>query len=308
MAEPGRHLDSLRPSRFYMERVTLALLLSLLVHLAGYGGYQLGKKIPLLAWLYQHRAQLKQLAQQKNPPREEPLEFVTVENPSTEAPKNAKYYGAKNSVAANPNATIETQTPKITGHQKNVPKAQDVPKKDFSKLQPTPKPQQQQAQEQKAVQSGDLTLGKAQKEQQPRPRTIKEAMAQQHKTPGQAMQQNGGVRRMSVASLNVKATAFGAYDAELIDAVTQRWYDLLDKNRFAYDRQGKVIIRFTLHSDGRLTGLEIQEDTVDDHPKGIWAIVCQAALEQAAPFAPWPSDMQRMIGDNIRPVTFEFFY
>ena len=103
-------------------------------------------------------------------------------------------------------------------------------------------------------------------------------------------------------------TSFGKYDGALIDAVTQRWNDLLDKNGYSFDRAGKVVVVFRLHSDGRITDVNILEDTADDKPDGIWAIFCRLSIENAAPFAPWPSDYLHMQGSNYRDLRFQFDY
>jgi hypothetical protein len=130
-----------------------------------------------------------------------------------------------------------------------------------------------------------------------------------NRMPGQMMKQEGGVhRRLEISSLDVKATSFGAYDAALIDAVTQCWYNYIDEQHYALDRQGRVIVQFRLHSDGSVTDLKLVGDTVDDNVGGVWAYICQAAIEKAAPFASWPSDMLHQIGSNFREVRFTFYY
>jgi hypothetical protein len=40
----------------------------------------------------------------------------------------------------------------------------------------------------------------------------------------------------------------------------------------------------------------------------VLSYVCQAAIEQAAPFGKWPDDMRREIGANFREITFTFDY
>jgi TonB family protein len=102
----------------------------------------------------------------------------------------------------------------------------------------------------------------------------------------------------------VKATPFGAYDAAFIEAVTQRWYDLLDSRQFSMDRSGKVTLRFHLNYDGSITDMQVLENTVGD----VLDYVCQKAVTDPAPFASWPSDMRRIIGENYREITFTFYY
>ena len=89
-------------------------------------------------------AQLQQSQKKQNPVSEElPLEFVEVDPAAAvkEAPKDAKYYSSQNSKAANVEAKVETQAPKIDGNQTHVPKAENVVKPKAFPLQPsTPKP------------------------------------------------------------------------------------------------------------------------------------------------------------------------
>jgi len=138
-----------------------------------------------------------------------------------------------------------------------------------------------------------------------RPRTLRQALAQRDQTPGVQMQQEGGVPQHAfTSSLDAKATPFGEYDAAIIDAVSQRWYELLESRRFAQDRTGKVMLRFRLKSDGSVIEMQTVENTVGE----LLGYLCQESIEEAAPFAKWPPDMVRMIGSNYREVTFTFYY
>lgn len=312
MAGIGKNFDSLRPSRFEGERLALALALSLAAHLLAWGGYEIGREFNFWQRLnYFHRA-----AKMIPPPQiaEEPLTFVTVEQPSTEAPQNTKYYSDKNSRAANPDANRDTDVPKINGRQTDVPKTEDEPRTQFSKLRPSPPAQQannSQQQPSPAIQPGDLTLTKLENllpqknnPEQERPRTIKQALAQQTRSPGVQMKQDGGVQRQSLSpALDVKATGFGDYDAALIEAIQQRWYDLLDSQQFALDRSGKVVLQFRLNYDGTITDMRVAQNTVGD----LLGYVCEKAVIDPAPFAKWRTDMRLKLGDS-RDIQFTFYY
>jgi len=118
------------------------------------------------------------------------------------------------------------------------------------------------------------------------------------------MKQEGGVRRrLDISSFDAKATLFGAYDQALIDAIQQRWTDLLDSRQFALDRTGRVVVQFTLNYDGRVSDVEIAETTVGD----TLAYVCRLAITDPAPYPKWSSEMRRQFGDT-RPVRFTFNY
>jgi outer membrane biosynthesis protein TonB len=314
MAETANRLESLRLNRRETGRLGLALALSLAAHLVAFGGYELSRQLHLFPSLHRLTSKLAFIP----PPaqnREQPMEFVMVEQPSTEAPQNAKYYSSQNSRAANPDASRDLNIPQLNGKQTDVPKTENVPKPDFNKLQPAPKPvNREPAQPAPAVvEPGDLTLGKPENSQQqqeqtpPRPRTIQEALAQMqsHRSPGVEMKENGGVnRRLETSLFDVKATPFGAYDQRFIEAVTQRWYDLLDSQQFALDRTGKVALRFHLNYDGTVTEMTVLQNTVGV----LLGHVCEDAIHDPAPYAAWPEDMRHLVGANYREITFTFYY
>src|SRR5438309_1052952 len=100
--------NSLRLGRAELKRLAWALGISLMIHGAGYGGYQAGKNI-FPKWADRIRSLASWLLP---PPRpkppvadpDPPLLFVDV-NPDTatpEPPKDAKFYSNRNSQAANP--------------------------------------------------------------------------------------------------------------------------------------------------------------------------------------------------------------
>ena len=330
---------SIRPERAEFSRLAWACAISLAFHLLVFGGYQLGQKYHVWehlhwpAWLQPPKF-ITELVKRLQPPpapppqpRELPLMFVTV-NPAVataEAPKNATTYSDKNSIAANPTADKVTETPKLEGKQTDIVKTENVPRQpEFTPLQPAaapPAPRPQEAQPEvkpkAAAPPGDLTMatpapaprkgeGEAQEAKPPRPRTIKEALAQlqPRQLPAEMLKQEGGVkRRNELASLDTKATPFGTYDAALVEAISQRWFGLLDEQNYASDSRGKVVLQFHLHYDGRVSDLNVAENTASE----ILCLICQKAVLDPAPYAAWPSDMRRMLGD-VRHIQFTFYY
>jgi outer membrane biosynthesis protein TonB len=323
---------SLRPGRFEYKRLGWALLISLAFHLLCFGGYEFTRTV-LPVWMQRVKflaALAHQLEKKKPNPApttatEPPLMFVEV-NPAVatpEPPKNAKYYSSQNSKAANADSQLDTDTPKITGQQEHVPKTEDAPRK-FTPLQPSPAPQKEVAKEEQQPEKakpkppvGDLAMAKPELNLRPdtgaaeqtRPRTLVEAkmrqqQQQKNQIAGQKMKQEGGVRRhLQISSFDAKATSFGEYDRQFIDAVQNRWNDLLDSQQFALNRTGKVVLHFRLNYDGRISDMEIAESTVGE----TLAYVCQLAVTDPAPYAKWPSDMRREVGDS-RNITFTFYY
>ncbi len=312
-------------------RLARALVASFLLHLLCFGIYYTGKKMDvwknlhLPPWSPKFLTQLATPANkttQKTIQQDLPLVFVQVSPAQsvTEAPKDAKFYSDKNSRAANREADQEKGVPKITGKQNRVIKTEEVAKEEFVPLQPTRPATAKATEEQEEIKAapkvapGDLQIAKANpvlkpdqgEAKQPRPRTIRDALARQGITqvPGQKMLQEGGVKRkLQLDSLDAKATPFGAYDNALIEAISDRWHRLLYDRDYATYSSGKVVLRFRLHYDGRISDMRVAENTAGE----VLGLICQKAVLDPAPYPFWPSDLRRMAGD-IRSLQFTFYY
>ena len=142
--------------------------------------------------------------------------------------------------------------------------------------------------------------------QHERPRTLAQAYAQKPMLAGQKMQQAGGVPRQGRISQNAIITGFGVYDAAFIAAVEERWYQLIDsyRDKGGVLRQGKAVLEFKLHFNGRITEMKTAERTVEE----LQSLMCERAVLDPAPFARWPDEMRQTIGADIREVKFTFFY
>jgi len=306
MALNGRRLESLRFNRFDNGRLAIALAISIAVHLAIFGSYELSRELARIPWM---RMLARKLVFPAPAPvaktTEQPLEFVMVQNPSPTAPDNAKYYSSQNSRAAD-STHRDSDIAEINGAQNNVPQTSQAPRPEFNKLQPTPQPEQ--AQPQPTTDPGDLTLAKleelhTQQQQQQRPRKL--AQVRPYQVPGTLMHQVGGAHEVSLQpTLDAKSTAFGAYDEAFIGAVTARWYQLLDNQQFAYDRTGSVTLSFHLNYDGSITDMQVLQSSVGE----LLGTLCEDSINDPAPFAAWPEDMRRMVGANYREITFTFYY
>jgi len=312
MAGTANKLGSLRPSRMEGNRVLLALAISLLAHLLIFGGYVLTRDVPVLYRLLWMARQQRVLPQVQV--REEPLEFVTVQTPSTEAPEKAKYVSNKNSVAADLEGKNKSENPELTGHQTDVPQTVDIYHPQFSKSNEGADQHQadnaQANQQQKPSQNaGDLTLGKAdqtQQQEQPRPRTLKDAYAEMAKhLPSMTMKEEGGAQRHArIPSLSVKITGFGDYDERFADTVDQNWWHLLDSQKFSEDHTGKVVLLFRLNYDGTISEMRVAQSTVGD----LLAYVCEKAVLDGAPYEPWTDNMRLELGDHIDVIyTFSYY-
>jgi outer membrane biosynthesis protein TonB len=244
-----------------------------------------------------------------NPQADKITEIPKIDGKQTEV--------AKTETAPRPVFTPLQPTPAPQPPKETKPPPPEPPKQPPP---PTPEPvkePQPEAKPKPVYTPGDLTLAKpaptprpaegdAEEPKPSRPRTIREALARQsqNRLPGEKMKQEGGVNRQhELASLDTKATPFGAYDAALIEAIQQRWYDLLDERNYASDSRGKVVLQFILHYDGRVTDMNMTENTTGV----VLGLICQKAVLDPAPFAAWPSDMKSALG-NVRHIQFTFFY
>jgi hypothetical protein len=97
-----------------------------------------------------------------------------------------------------------------------------------------------------------------------------------------------------------RKSAFGLYDAAVVEAVQNRWYRLLEKHRIKSD--GKVVVGFRLHADGRATEVTIVYEELDEATSAL----CQRAILDTAPYPPMPQEVRRLLGKNYREVRFTF--
>jgi hypothetical protein len=315
-------MDSVR-TRWAQERQYLAvgLIASLTTHLAVIGLWFVLGTILLSA----NRATFEELLAERDRAEREarnepPMIFIEVlpDQASDEAPEEAEYYSAVSAKAANPEPAADTGTPKIDGTQDLVMRTVDVPRPQVETLQPAPpepapEPEPEDIEEIAEIRHpapepvGDLAITQPPPPEPESPRRRLTRLAQvRPESPllaGERMRQDGGVARRGRVAVDVKATPFGAYDAAIIRAIQQRWYDILDESTIV-TRSGKVVVEFRMHQDGRITDLKVVDQDVGE----LLALFCRRAISDPAPFAPWPSDMRRMVGRAYRDVRFTFYY
>lgn len=300
-----------------------SLIISLLIHVLSYELYRTGfltfrparaaatpKKKPMA------QAQPPQANDQQQP-RQIPMTFVEVDRTAAvEPPKDAKYYGAANAKATNPDASLDTTIPKVDGSQKEFVRLEPVkpqplqPSISPEELKAKPKPDpgnltkltpDQILKPNTGTSAKDGTGEKAVMTRE-RPRTLADARAQRNLV-GEPIKQEGGVKRPGKIAFDVKATSFGVYDALFIEAVQQRWYDLIDSTQSA-QRSGKVVLEFRLYYDGRIAEMQENGNEVGE----LLGLLCQRAVLDPAPFPRWPSDMRREISRDFREIKFTFYY
>jgi len=158
--------------RFATHPVSRALALSLALHLLLFGMVELSRylKIELPEWLKTVldlsrpvSAEKKAALSDREPPT---LTFVEVDPAQAmpEPPKDTKNYSKFNSLAANPDVSIDSEKPKIDGTQDKVPKVEDAlrptPPEPLTPLKPEPQPPKIEPASKPAQTPGDLALDK----------------------------------------------------------------------------------------------------------------------------------------------------
>lgn len=308
--------------RFATHPVSRALALSLALHLLLFGTLELTRYLKLQwpEWVktvldLSRQASLeKKATTDPDPPT---LTFVEVDptQAAPEPPKDTKNYSAFNSLAANPDVSIDSEKPKIDGTQDKVPKVEDAlrptPPQPLTPLKPEPEPPKPETVSKPDPPPGDLALAKppdkkpAEEEKPRRPRTLAEVRPTESLLLAKKMKEDGGVKRHGtiLPAFDARGTIVGSYDWALIAAVQQCWYNILDET-ISPTRPGKVTVAFRLHSDGYVTDVKILETNVGE----MQSLFCQRAIEKPAPFARWPEGMLREVGRNHRLLTFTFYY
>jgi len=284
-----------------------------------------------------HSTILRSLAQVQLPPQPAtPIYYVDV-NPALatpEPPTTPKFYSTMNSLAANPEIKVRAEQPQINGTQDKVvqtvaPGSRSVPLQpsppvekttepprtetketaaskampkpaytigDMAEAKPAPK-----TQEKKGTSDTDNGTDSATEPARARPRTLREARDQSG-APGARMRQTGGVNRLEAeSSVDAVRTVYGDYDRDFIDAVQERWFELLKGRQD--EVAGKVVLEFNLHPDGRVSDMKMQFSDVGE----LLSFICQQAVLDPALYKPWPAEMRRMISDP-RQIRFTFYY
>lgn len=191
---------------------------------------------------------------------------------------------------------------------------------------PQPAKATQEAREERGVAPGDTLLAKVdpkardltpqpaqapqsaqpeQAEQKPRYKRVADVRREKGMLVGERMKMDGNSPRVGIdSSLDVKASPLGDYNYRLVQAVQERWYQLLDERKFALERSGKAVIKFTLHADGTVSDVRTDRSTVGD----TLSFLCELSIMQPAPYGKWPSEVRRLIGRESLDVTFTFNY
>ena len=111
-------------------------------------------------------------------------------------------------------------------------------------------------------------------------------------------------RYLAIVEMPVSTTdgAIREYDRDLLAAIQQRWFTLLDL-RPDTPAKGKVVVEFQLYSNGSVAETRIAQSTVD---KAL-DLLCQKAVLDEAPFSPWPYAVRQALTNECRSITLTFY-
>jgi TonB family protein len=94
------------------------------------------------------------------------------------------------------------------------------------------------------------------------------------------------------------------YDKVMIKAIQVRWLQLLDARGYGGGVKGRMVVEFNIRTDGTVSNINVVESNLPPQ----FAQLCQAAIRDVAPFAPWPNDLREQIGKDERTVRFNFSF
>ena len=93
-----------------------------------------------------------------------------------------------------------------------------------------------------------------------------------------------------------------AYDKIVMSAIQNRWYNLLDTEKFISSEPDKIVVTFELHEDGNVTGTKVNGGT-----NSVAAPLCMQAIKDCSPFQKWPDAMGSIVKTNVREIRFVFY-
>lgn len=290
-----------------------AFLYSLTIHIALFGtievGYRLGwwEATAMPSWMAAaliNKLDAEKEAQRANAgavSQEIPLLYVEVnpEQVSSAPPQDAKYYSTANSVAKQPDPKPPAiQAQPLQPAKVPAPQLTEslAPRKEAAPTTPAKSP------------LADLTVGTPTPEPKPparrRPTELTQARPKSNPAVTEAVKKTAPRITMNETTVDAIASPFGEYDAAIIAAIKKQWLFLLEQDDLVHGDNGKVVLDFRMHADGRITDLRVTENEVTD----VLSIICQRAILAPAPYRPWPLVMRRALGLGYREVRFTFYY
>jgi len=337
----------LRATNFAERWLLKAVVISLGIHLAAFGGWKWGrthawwKPLAVPAWLqlvpHQPSSRMaRQLpaAQRSQPPP--PLIYVDVDPAlaSSQPPANPKFYSTENTVAANPEKQVPSDQPQINGTQEQVVKTV-APGLRTAPLQPSP-PAERTA-ETAATETKETAESKAPPKPAKTPGDLAEAKpalkVQEIKGSSDSQAGTGAAtqpapsRPRILAQVQERAGAPGARMRQTGGVNHLAADSSVDATRTIYGDYDRDFIDAV-----QARWFELLKGREDDaagkvvlefylHADGrisdmkmqfssvneLLSLICQQAVLDPSLYKPWPAEMRRVISDP-REIRFTFYY
>ncbi|HUE36281.1 MAG TPA: hypothetical protein VMO20_02730 [Candidatus Acidoferrum sp.] len=98
------------------------------------------------------------------------------------------------------------------------------------------------------------------------------------------------------------------YDDTFVNTVHTNWHTLLYSKAYWWfwspPTEGQVLLKFRLHSDGRITDMTVAKRNVP-----LWQVnICKKAVMMGEPYEPWTAAMLKNQKTNCDEVNFTFDY
>jgi len=101
-----------------------------------------------------------------------------------------------------------------------------------------------------------------------------------------------------------QTTSAHQYEQLLVNAIMQRWSDLLERKSTPPRPKGEVVVSFVLHNNGTVGEVKIAQSTIAD--LSCERLCCQA-VQDVAPFPVVPEHLRDEFG-NGHEVRFTFMF
>lgn len=125
----------------------------------------------------------------------------------------------------------------------------------------------------------------------------------QNARPAVLANQPHGVSQAGQIGVDAKFSEFGDYLQELVEIVQAQWNRVLAQTATYPVTGSKVVVRFTLNSQGVISRIEEVEETAGK--QGTYA--CLSAIQDPQPYRPWTKEMVAILGED-EEITFYFYY
>ena len=94
------------------------------------------------------------------------------------------------------------------------------------------------------------------------------------------------------------------YDCEVFARIKKRWLWLIDHYTIPGQRSGVVVVVGNCYPDGTIDNVYVKEDSAGQ----ILALYAIKAIEDCAPFDPWPEDLKLCVPRGYRELKITFYY